>query len=121
VKTTLNYNLNITYTVLGFAPYNSKFFVAIKNLDDKNYYLILVSTDDSRENINIESITQVTKDPEVVINNFQIMKTYGNRIFLLDNRLDATGAGNVFVFTTSTDDKGVFSVSHDATINYATF
>jgi hypothetical protein len=49
------------------------------------------------------------------------MKTYGNRVFVLDNKLDATGSGNVYVFTTSVDDKGVLSVVYDAIINYATF
>ena len=37
------------------------------------------------------------------------MKIFGNRIFILDNRLDATGKGTVYVYNFTINDDGLLN------------
>lgn len=41
------------------------------------------------------------------------MKVYSNRLFVLDNKLDATGEGVVFAFTITSKDDNTLDVHAD--------
>lgn len=79
--------------------------------------LVTVAADDKMNPI-IESVIPIFNNPG--INAVQIMKSLGNRVFILDNKLDTTGKGEIYVITFSNDDGGQ-KFTYEAVIDSSTF
>jgi hypothetical protein len=56
-----------------------------------------------------------------VIENLQTIKTYSNRLFILDNKLDTTGKGVVYAFTIKSKDDNTLDIHADVSIDSTSF
>lgn len=88
----------------GITPFGGKFVVYVYNEEENVHNLVTISSDDSRINPVVESVIPILNNPG--INAVQLIKSLGNRIFILDNKLDTNGKGEVYVITGSNQDGG---------------
>ena len=101
----------------GIAEFGNKFIIYAYNEEDNVHNLVTISADEQFNPV-VESIIPILNNPG--INAVQLIKAVGNRIFILDNKLDTNGKGEVFVITASSQDGGQM-FAYEYTIDSNTF
>lgn len=89
---------------------NGNIVILINNVTNAQNSFVVASVNPNKETATILPPILISKSP--IIFNPLVVKTLGNRIFVLDNTMDGKGQGLVYVFTINNSTSGDISFSY---------